>query len=331
MPLVSVIIPAYNCEKTIRETIESVLNQTVSDFELIVINDGSPDSTLEVASGIKDSRIKIFSYPNAGVSASRNRGISHARGEFIAFLDADDLWMPNKLEAQLKALQDNPQAQVAYSWMDCIDELGQFLRRGSYITENGNIYAKLLLMPFVETGSNPLIRAEALASVGGFDESLSYGEDWDLYLRLAARFHFVAVPYPHILYRVSANSASANVVGLEAGSLQVIERAFHQAPIPLPNRLRQYSLSNLYKYLTYKTLQGVASQQRGLTSARFLWHALRNDPSLLRSRVLIKVLFIITAMVLLMPQQAQALLNDRFRVLSNIDALLGYFRFNPSE
>src|SRR3712207_3352824 len=114
MPLISVIIPVYNGEKTIQETIESVLNQTFPSFELIVINDGSHDSTLDIVSSIKDPRIKVFSYPNAGLSASRNRGISVACGEYVSFIDADDLWTPDKLEAQYKALQANPQAAVAY-------------------------------------------------------------------------------------------------------------------------------------------------------------------------------------------------------------------------
>ena len=89
MPLISVIIPAYNAEKTILETIESVLKQTFLDFELIIINDGSQDSTVEIISSLQDSRIKLFCYPNSGLSASRNRGIFHATGDYISFLDAD--------------------------------------------------------------------------------------------------------------------------------------------------------------------------------------------------------------------------------------------------
>ena len=97
MCIISVIIPAYNAEKTIRETIESVIKQTFSDWELIVVNDGSQDRTVEVVSQIKDPRIKLFSIPHAGVSASRNRGFDNSVGQFIAFLDADDLWKPEKL------------------------------------------------------------------------------------------------------------------------------------------------------------------------------------------------------------------------------------------
>lgn len=104
MPTISVIVPAYNAENTILETIGSVQQQTFSDFELIVINDGSNDRTLELLNSLTDSRLKIFSYENAGVGVARNRGISHATGKFIAFLDADDLWTPDKLELQLATL-----------------------------------------------------------------------------------------------------------------------------------------------------------------------------------------------------------------------------------
>ncbi len=116
MPKISIITPAYNAERTILETIESVQNQTFSNFELIVINDGSKDRTLDLLQTIKDERLKIFSYENGGVAIARNRGLSHATGDFIAFIDADDLWTPDKLELQLAALQKHPEAGVAYSW-----------------------------------------------------------------------------------------------------------------------------------------------------------------------------------------------------------------------
>jgi glycosyltransferase involved in cell wall biosynthesis len=309
MPVVSVIIPVYQGGKTIRETIESVLNQTFTDFELIIIDDGCHDNTLEVIENIRDTRKKVFSYPNAGVSASRNRGLEQASGEFISFLDADDLWTPDKLEAQLKALQDNPKAAVAYSWTDWIDESGQFLRPGGHITINGDAYAKLLLRDFVESGSNPLIRRQALAEVGGFEKSVTPAEDWDMWLRLAARYEFVAVPSPQILYRVSPNSASFDVWKMEAGSLQTIERAFAQAPESL-QYLKKEVLGNRYKYLTLKALEGPPERRRGLTATRFLWHAIRNDPAWLgRTQLMLIVLFKIALATLLPSQQAQTLLS----------------------
>jgi glycosyltransferase involved in cell wall biosynthesis len=309
MPLISIIIPVYNGEKTIKSTIESVLSQTFTDFELIVVNDGSQDSTLAAITEIKDARIRIFSFPNSGVSASRNRGLAEAKGEFISFLDADDLWTPNKLEAQLKSLQENPQAAVAYSWSDWIDESGQFLRAGGHITANGNAYEKLLLRDFVESGSNPLIRRKALEEVGTFDESLAFAEDWDLWLRLAARYEYVAVSSPQILYRISPKSASFNVWKMEAGSLKVIERNFAQAPESLQH-LKRETLGSRYKYLMFKAIEGNLERKKGLAAVRFLWQASRYDPSMLRRvKIMLIVLVKIAAAIVLPSQQAQAFLE----------------------
>jgi glycosyltransferase involved in cell wall biosynthesis len=110
MPSISVVVPSYNAEHTILQTVESVQKQTLSNIEIIIINDGSTDRTLELLQSITDQRLKIFSYKNGGLPVARNRGISHAKGEFISFIDADDLWRPDKLELQLTALQQHPEA-----------------------------------------------------------------------------------------------------------------------------------------------------------------------------------------------------------------------------
>jgi glycosyltransferase involved in cell wall biosynthesis len=324
MPLISVIIPVYNGEQTIRETIESVLEQTFSDFELLVIDDGSHDSTLEIISHIKDPRLKVFSYPNAGLAVSRNRGIAHASGEYISFIDADDLWTSDKLESQFRRLQENPEAALAYSWTDFIDESSQFVRTGSHLTTNGDAYANLLLINFLENGSNPLIRREALNQVGGFDESLTASEDWDLWLRLAAHYNFITISYPQILYRISANSMTANVAKQERQTLIVIEQAFSQAPQSL-QYLKPYSISNIYKYLTVKALEGLPERQKGVLAARFFWNSIINDPSLLRTRVIWKVLLRVAVVVVLPPKLTKLLLNN-IKSLFDINALLVHIK-----
>jgi len=329
MPIVSVVIPVYNGEKTIRETIDCVLNQSLSDFELLVINDGSKDSTLEIVSKIQDPRLNVFSYPNAGLAATRNRGISLASSDYISFIDADDLWTPDKLEAQLKALQENPQAAVAYSWTDCIDESSQFLRKGGYLTVNGDVYSQLLVVDFLESGSNPLFRKQALIEVGGFDESLTAAEDWDILLRLAARYPFVAVPSPQILYRVSPTSMSANVERQEATCLKVLERAYTQAPASL-QYLKKYSMANLYKYLTYKVLEGTPERNKGLIAARFFWEFVSRDRALLRKRFIWKILLKISLWIFLSPQQAQRVIQAKFKTLPHIHTtLLTQFQIEP--
>ncbi|MBW4664429.1 MAG: glycosyltransferase [Chroococcus sp. CMT-3BRIN-NPC107] len=281
-PIISVVIPVYNGAKTIKETVESVLQQTYQNFEIIVINDGSQDETLAVINNIQNQKIKLFSYSNAGLSASRNRGFARACGEFITFLDADDLWTKDKLEAQLEALQQNPQAAVAYSWTDHIDEDGKFLRPASYTSCNGNVYERILVGNFLACGSNTLIRTQALKQVGGFDESLNSAEDWDMWLRLAPYYEFVVVPRPQVLYRISPYSMSVNIFKMEAASLQVIERAYNQAPESL-QYLKQESLGFLYKFLMSKALQDNVKKQRGLKAAKVFVNYLKQDLSLFKS------------------------------------------------
>ena len=287
MPQISVVMPAYNAEKTIRQTIESVLNQTYHEFELIVINDGSTDSTLEVVASVEDKRIEVFSYPNSGLSAARNRGIAHACGEFIAFMDADDLWKANKLEAQLEALQANPEAALAYCWTDWIDTFGQPLNKGVYAKAEGDVFQRLLLNNFIANGSNPLVRKEAFEKVGLFAEELDCAEDWEMWLRLAQHYHFVVVREALVLHRRSHSSLSANLLALEATSRQVIERAYQRAPESLQH-LKTQTLARLYKNLTVRTVailpeseKYVAGRQRGLTAARFLCYTVRYNPSYL--------------------------------------------------
>ncbi|AFZ20658.1 glycosyltransferase [Allocoleopsis franciscana] len=327
MPLISVIIPAYNAEKTIQETIDSVLNQTFQDFEIIVINDGSQDKTLEIVNSIKDPRLQVFSYPNAKQAASRNRGISHSTGEFLAFLDADDLWKPDKLEAQLKALQDNPEAVVAYSWSQCIDENGYFLREASQSTTSGDVYAKLLLCDFLDNGSNPLVRRQALEEVGTFDESLPPAEDWELWIRLAARYHFVAVPYPHILYRQSPTSASANLLRMASACKRVIDLSFERAPDSLQH-LKSHSLANLYRFLAYRCFERFPTRSRALIALRFLWNAVINDSSLLRRKITWKML-LTSVLVLLLTHRYAYRVAHRTKQLHNFHTILSLMQLEP--
>ena len=292
---ISVVLPVYNGEITIQETIQSILKQTFKNLEIIVINDGSTDSTSEIVKSIYDSRLQIFSYPNAGVSISRNRGINKSLGQFISFIDADDLWTVDKLACQYKALQDNEKAAVAYSWTDYIDVNGKFLKAGRHITATGDVYSKFLLSNFLESGSNPLIRREALNEVGGFDESLPGAEDWDMWLRLSARYEFVCVDRVQIFYRVHPLSLSTNLTRQEAESLKVIERAFSQPQAESLQHLRKYTLALLYKYLMFKAIEAPADRQKSCTAALFFWKCVKYDLSVLQQRqvMLIAVLKII--------------------------------------
>ncbi|MCY7275581.1 MAG: hypothetical protein LH702_18050 [Phormidesmis sp. CAN_BIN44] len=174
----------------------------------------------------------------------------HSATPKVASIDADDLWTPDKLECQFAALTQCPQAGVAYSRTCFMDEQGKTFHVDN-LTLPGDIYAKLLTKNFLlSPGSNPLIRRQALESVNGFDPSLTHGEDWDLYLRLAARWEFVVVNKPQVFYRQSATSASSQVEVMEQNSLKVIEKSFQVAPSSL-KPLKKQSLANLYQFLAH--------------------------------------------------------------------------------
>lgn len=304
MPIISVIVPAYNAERTILETIASVQQQTFSDFELIVINDGSNDRTLELLATVEDPRLKVFSYNNGGLPVARNRGIAQATGKFITFIDADDLWTPDKLELQLAALQQHPNAGVAYSWTYNMGEKGDFFHPGKSVSFEGNVYPKLLLANFIASGSNVLVRKQAIESVGEFDPTLKSCEDWDFYLRLAARWSFVVVPKPQILYRQSAGAMSSKVEVMEKYQLLVLERAFHSVS-PELQCLKNQCLATMYQYLAGICLARVTDADKLKQAGQKLKMAIRLYPQILLDRTTQRYVLKWLLMRLLSPKVAR--------------------------
>jgi glycosyltransferase involved in cell wall biosynthesis len=315
MPTISVIIPAYNAERTILETIASVHKQTFSHFELIVINDGSNDKTLELLNTIQDSRLKVFSYSNGGLPTARNRGISHATGEFITFLDADDLWTPDKLELQLAALQQHPEAGVAYSWTHYMNDKGESFHAGKPVLYEGNVYGKLLIENFLDSGSNPLIRRQAIDSVGEFDPTLKSCEDWEYWLRLAARWDFVVVPKSQIFYRQSSGAMSSQIEVMEKYNLIVIERAFQSAP-PELRSLKNQSLANRYQFLAGICLTRLPGASGAKQASQKLQTAIRLYPRILLDKKTLVVAIKLILIRILSPKIA----SDMLQLVSKIRA-----------
>ncbi|HEU4463878.1 MAG TPA: glycosyltransferase [Gemmatimonadota bacterium] len=284
MPLISVIVPAFNAESSILETVASVRRQTCRDFEILVIDDGSTDGTLAALAGVRDDRLRLLSFENGGLSAARNRGIEHSRGEFLAFIDADDLWAPEKLESQLDALRRRPDAGIAYSWTAFVDDGGRFLFAKEPQHFEGDVYADLLRECFIASGSNVMIRRRCVDSVGPFDVSLRSAEDWEYWLRVAARWPFVVVPRYQVLYRLSTRSMSSEVGTIEAASVAVLERGIAAAPPGVECR-REECLANLKQYVAFLCLTRAAGPDVVAQAGRRLWEAIRLYPrTLLRSK-----------------------------------------------
>ncbi|MCT7984815.1 glycosyltransferase [Laspinema sp. A4] len=284
MPKISVIIPAYNAAATILETIDSVLKQTFTDFEVWVINDGSQDNTQTLVESISDSRVQVMTYPNGGVCVARNRGISLAQGEFITFLDADDLWTSDKLEKQYAALQEHPEAGVAYSWtcfMDVTDtETPPTFRPSPEYQWTGNVYQNLLVQDFIHSGSNTLIRREAISSVGEFDPTCAGCADWNYWVRLAAKWHFVVVKKCQIFYRRMPGSMSSKVEVMEREALIAMEKAYQAAP-PELQYLKPLSFTNFHKYCAELYLQRSQDQDAIKKAQQHVQAAIALQPSLM--------------------------------------------------
>lgn len=191
--MVSCLMAAHNSARTIVASIASVQAQTWSDWELIIVDDGSTDETAVVAAGIDDARVVVLRQERGGPSAARNRALAVARGEFVAPIDADDVWLPRKLELQVEALRRRPEAAVAYGWTDFVDEELRPLYADLRPRFEGRVLEELLRKNFVACGSNTLMRRTAVLEVGGFDETLQAAEDWELHTRLAARHSFAGV------------------------------------------------------------------------------------------------------------------------------------------
>jgi glycosyltransferase involved in cell wall biosynthesis len=255
-PLASVIIPAYNAERFLRQAVESALAQTYPNVEVIVIDDGSKDGTRQLADELAkgDSRLRVITQQNAGVGAARNRGIAEARGEFIAPLDADDFWYPEKLTRQIGELETRGERWgMAYCWSRSVDEEGKISDSLPHWPVEGDVFQALLYRNIIGNASVPLFRTSALREVGGFrtraEQAGAQGcEDWDLTLRVAAKYLAVGVPEYLVAYRQIAGTMTSNFVGM-ANSYESTIRHLKSEHPEIPKALFRWSAGHFYMYL----------------------------------------------------------------------------------
>jgi glycosyltransferase involved in cell wall biosynthesis len=226
-PLVSVIIPAYDVSEFIGEALDSVLAQTFTDYEIIVINDGSPDTeALERALKPYMSRIVYLKQENRGVSAARNTGIEAARGSLIAFLDGDDTWLPNYLEVQVARIQADPTIDVLYPnvimFGDPSDAGEEFM---TICPSNGEVTFERLLLQECNVSNCSIARRETIVRAGLFDESLRSVEDFDLWLRVIKQGSRIAYHRDVLArYRRRTGSLTADPIWLSKHILRVLEK-----------------------------------------------------------------------------------------------------------
>jgi len=233
IPLVSVVIPAYNAEKYLSVTLDSVVSQTFADWELIIVDDGSKDRTEElVAARLSDKRIKYFYRANGGVSKARNFGMSQATGKYIAFLDADDVWEPIKLEKQVRMLDFDADAKACYSAFSLVDDNLKPLGINRSERVSNALEDLLLIGNVIGTPSTVVVERKLFTKIGGFDSDLSLCADWEMWVRLATQTDFLLIDRPLIKYRVHDGNMSNNVYLLETDTLRLLKKSFSLPNIP---------------------------------------------------------------------------------------------------
>ena len=224
MPRVSVIIPTYNRSGLVKEAVESVLAQTFKNLEVIVVDDGSTDDTRNVIEGIGDERVKYFHKQNGGVSSARNFGIQKAQGQYIAFLDSDDLWPENFLDILISRLDQSLQYNIAYTSVTLVSVKGtEFKSPDTNHCKSGNVAIDLFKKGFIWISAT-VLRRQALGNIR-FDESLSNAEDSDILLRLSAHTQFLYVPDVRIIRRSTKDSLSCSA-GINCNRILSLERFY---------------------------------------------------------------------------------------------------------
>lgn len=243
LPSISVVMPVYNVEPYVKAAIDSVLAQTFEDFELLIIDDGGSDRSIDICREYVDPRVRIISQKNRGLAGARNTGIRYARADIIAFLDSDDLWHRDKLARHMAHLRGNREVGVSFSGARLIDDEGRDIHIDQTPKLRNIKPHDIFLRNPVSNGSTPVIRREVFGEIARpspnhpgeevwFDESLRQSEDIDCWLQIAlsTSWKFEGIPGPLTLYRVNAGGLSANVVKQLESWLYVRDKVRTLAP-----------------------------------------------------------------------------------------------------
>jgi glycosyltransferase involved in cell wall biosynthesis len=272
---VSVIIPTRNRAAMLKQAIDSILAQSEPVREIIVIDDGSTDNTLDVLRSY-DSKIRLFSQCQGGPSAARNRGFREAVGEWIAFLDDDDVWLETKIEKQMAIAAKHPEAGLIYCGDLLMDgPLQKVLRNRTALAENrGDVFEHLLLGNFIYT-SCVIVRREAIRRAGDMDLKLRFAEDWDLWLRIAAFNTVEVVSEPLVLYRWADQGLTVEVPAAERCSHMEAVLRHARSLRPFPSRVWRQARFELTRQLAWALLE----QGKGFHALRYTFRMFVLNPA----------------------------------------------------
>ena len=286
-PLVSVIIPVFNGERFLRETVASVLTQTINSLEVVVVDDGSTDGTPAIIEELakSDTRVASLVQKNAGVSAARNLGYKHATGKYLAFLDADDIWMPDNLEQKIKKLE-SADFGLVHADVQSIDESGKIIQGEIMKGCEGDLLNGLLEWKRTQIPgpSSVLVKREVLEKIGLFDERLSTSADQDFFIRVAAQFKVGRVNRIASQYRVHSHNMHKNISRMEHDVLIVFNKA-NQSKLFSDKTFERACFANMYLILA---ASWAGDGKNSFRAARFVFKALLIQPSII-SKLLARI------------------------------------------
>lgn len=277
-PRVSVVIPARNAARTLEQTLQSLVNQSLTDWQAIVIDDGSTDNTAELIRqwSARDARIQGISGAAKGVSAARNAGLRASCGPLVAFLDADDLWLPSKLSTHLDHFQRRPEIGLSFDRILFVDAEGRSTGVESTTDVTNLAPSALLYENPACTASTLVIRREALEAIRGFDESMRFAEDLELMIRLRCTTSWLVEGLPQVLthYRASPSGASAGLAAMQLGWESLINKVSGYAPAMVEQHFAAAKAVHL-RYLARRALRLNLPASTGLA---LLAQAVRSHP-----------------------------------------------------
>ena len=275
-PLVSVVIATYNMAKYLPLALRSALDQTYGNVEVLVVDDGSQDDTAAaIEPFLDDPRVRYLVQQNRGQAAAKNHGVREAKGEYIAFLDADDIWMTAKLQLQMPLFARNGNVGVVHSRLAYIDEHGQDLGVADNELFRGRVCGPLLIRNFIGFGTT-VVRRECFERLGTFKEHIRMGIDYDLWLRFSTQFEFDFVDRPLLQYRTWSGQMSKNCQDRYANGIAIMTSFLAEFP-GMVDRTTQ-SIAWAHTYVGYGQCMQRTDGQRGL-ALRYFARALRYKPT----------------------------------------------------
>jgi len=268
MPVVDIIVPAYNAARFLPAALESVLSQTFSDWRIVLVDDGSTDETAVIAKSFAEqlgSKMLVIQQTNKGLPAARNVAIRHSSAEFLALLDADDIWLPSRLAASIELLRARPEVGLVYGGVSLIDQNAALISTPWLQGKNAEgwiasgIYTRALDLPC------PTItfRRACVEEVGDFDESMRASEDRDLWLRISLRYQVARIDRVIALYRISSGSMSSDSERMASAQIRFIEKHYGSAGCEASSR--RVALSSVYRQVA-----------ETMSARGYFWSAVKN-------------------------------------------------------